>query len=1249
MPAKNPAKKAKPNYDVPSLRIGFQILESLSNQPRGRVLTELAAELNCPVSSAFRIVMALEELGLVSRDPETKQIRLTRKLLLIGQRAITETNLVEHALDIMRELRDQVVDTVLIGVREGGEVVVLDQAIGTRMFCFVSKLGYRVPAYCSAPGKAMLAFLPEKERDAVLAATKLVRFNERTITGKEELRRELAKVVQQGYAFDNAEQFEGVYCIGAGLRPRRVSRRRRLDDRADDGFGAQTTFRKSAPPSVLTRTEFQHAWDLTVGASLWKWQSVNHEGIVIMRTTQVIFTVLLLVSLSALAAVAGEDSFTIEPGGPNTVRFDAVSARFVRLAVQGKAGTQPCIDELEVYGPNSDKNLALATAGAKATASSCLEGHAAHAVAHLNDGQYGNARSWIPAESSGWAQIELPQPAMIDRVVFSRDREGHYKDRLPAALEVQVSDDGQTWKTVKQIAIARVVLAEPTYMATNEPITLEFPPCPARHVRLTINKTSGGQPCIDELEIYGPDSDKNLALASAGAKASASSCLEGYAIHRVAHLNDGQGGNDHSWIAADVSGWAQIELPATATVQRVVFARDRKGRHNDRLPRDVEVSVSLDGQHWTLVKKAVALEGLAPGRRAPGESVQRWAQRVVGTLPLEWRDGLQQRVDAARDEQDVLALLRLVEQQRELRAFPARLKLEFNPEALRRTMADLAAAYPDRFPPPGFAEQLAAYEQQLPELEKMFRSGRADEFRQAVDLARPMIAFQRRLLLANPILDFQEILILDRKTSAAREVSDWNSGGAHGMTVNWSCDFRPKNPPIAPWREDQMVALRLEAHRFPASAQGDDRPAFRTIFKAAAGHMIQHPELHFDADRLMFSMADADGAFQVFEVRIDGSGLRQVTRDTGPDVDNGDPCYLPDGRIIFNSTRLFTGVPCEDGESYVSNLCLTNADGSGTRLLTFDQESSWHPSMLNDGRVLYTRYEYANVSHQFARLLFHMNPDGTTQSEYYGSNSYWPNSIFYARAIPNHPTQVVGVVCGHHGPNKTGRLVLFDPALGRHETSGAVQTIPGYGKPVQRIVEDMLYAGDWPKFAHPWPLSDKYFLVAARLAPGTARLRHLPGRHLRHDHRGGARGRPFAAGTDPAGQTPDAAGDSRPRPAGPQGRHGLSGRRASGTGPGGRAARHDQETAGVHLQLRLPAHQPPRLWPPGHARHRRPVGTAVPAGDGSGPRGRLGPVHRAGQHAAHRAAAGRPGAGRATDAELVHGHARRSPFVRGLP
>jgi DNA-binding IclR family transcriptional regulator len=210
-----PMTTKKPKYDVPSLKTGFDLLELLSYHPRGKMLTELSETLRCPVSSTYRIAMALEDMGLVARDPETKQIRLTNKLLQIGQRAITETNLVEHALDIMRELRDRVVDTVLIGVREGTDIVVLDQIIGTRMFCFVSKLGYHVGVSCSAPGKAILAYLPDKERDEVIASITFVRHNERTITSKEKLRRELGRVVEQGYAFDDGEQFEGIYCIGA--------------------------------------------------------------------------------------------------------------------------------------------------------------------------------------------------------------------------------------------------------------------------------------------------------------------------------------------------------------------------------------------------------------------------------------------------------------------------------------------------------------------------------------------------------------------------------------------------------------------------------------------------------------------------------------------------------------------------------------------------------------------------------------------------------------------------------------------------------------------------------------------------------------------------------------------------------------------------------------------------------------------------------------------------------------------------
>ncbi len=105
---------------------------------------------------------------------------------------------------------------------------------------------------------------------------------------------------------------------------------------------------------------------------------------------------------------------------------------------------------------------------------------------------------------------------------------------------------------------------------------LSFPPQDARFVRLVIAATAGGQPCIDELEVYGEGSEENLALMP-GATASASSCLKGYTIHRIEHLNDGRYGNSHSWIAAgQVNEWAQIELPKPATVRKVVFSRSRR-------------------------------------------------------------------------------------------------------------------------------------------------------------------------------------------------------------------------------------------------------------------------------------------------------------------------------------------------------------------------------------------------------------------------------------------------------------------------------------------------------------------------------------------------------------------------------------------------------------------------------------------------------------------------------------------------
>lgn len=127
------------------------------------------------------------------------------------------------------------------------------------------------------------------------------------------------------------------------------------------------------------------------------------------------------------------------------VRFSARRARFVRVELRVNAGP-PCVDELELFGPDSEANLGLQKDGAKASASSCLSGYAIHRIEHLNDGQYGNAHSWIAVGSRDeWVQIELAKPADIARVRFARDREGHHQDRLPVRGRVTTSLDGKDW------------------------------------------------------------------------------------------------------------------------------------------------------------------------------------------------------------------------------------------------------------------------------------------------------------------------------------------------------------------------------------------------------------------------------------------------------------------------------------------------------------------------------------------------------------------------------------------------------------------------------------------------------------------------------------------------------------------------------------------------------------------------------------------------------------------------------------
>ncbi|MGB8853169.1 MAG: DUF1553 domain-containing protein [Pirellulales bacterium] len=132
----------------------------------------------------------------------------------------------------------------------------------------------------------------------------------------------------------------------------------------------------------------------------------------------------------------------------NVDAFPAVRAGFLRFTVRATTGnSQPCIDELEVFATDGTNVARTATP----TASSTLPGHEIHKLEHVNDGQYGNARSWISNEAgTGWMQLAFREPAEIHRVVWSRDRSPtpQFSDRVAIRYEVAVSNDGTTWQTV---------------------------------------------------------------------------------------------------------------------------------------------------------------------------------------------------------------------------------------------------------------------------------------------------------------------------------------------------------------------------------------------------------------------------------------------------------------------------------------------------------------------------------------------------------------------------------------------------------------------------------------------------------------------------------------------------------------------------------------------------------------------------------------------------------------------------------
>ncbi|MCL2709367.1 MAG: SUMF1/EgtB/PvdO family nonheme iron enzyme [Planctomycetaceae bacterium] len=547
-----------------------------------------------------------------------------------------------------------------------------------------------------------------------------------------------------------------------------------------------------------------------------------------------------------------------------------------------------------------------------------------------------------------------------------------------------------------------------------------FDPMETKFVRLWVDGGNNG-PCIDEMEVFAPNSEVNLALASLGVKATASSEFPNNPQHKIAHINDGRYGNPRSWIPAGNSGWIQLEFPEPATVDRVVISRDRgERRFMDRGVVALEIFVSQDGENWTSVKKT--------------------------TRFASWLDG--NNNDRPMN----------------------------TPETVRRAVLDMIQEYGDRYP--NGAQALSA----LDDFDKRFAAISADS-PEGKALQTDFATFQRVVLLANPVLDFDKILVIRGNRMAAPN--------NNFMTL----DDVPKRG----FDNELAVLSNLRAE-----------PTLTTVYRSPDGRPIGEPELHWDGRRVMFSsISSENNRWAVFEVNIDGTGLKTLTPTDQPDVDFYDSCYVPDGTIIAASNASMQGLPCLGGGGPIANLYKVDPVTKNVRQLTFDQDSAHHPVMMSDGRVMYVRWEYSDIMHYYSRILFHMNPDGTAQRELYGSGSHFPTTMKHPREIPG-TSEIIIILSGHHGRGDTGRLAIIDPAVARKypfiyrptskewgvegtkinvmpevlpaSQTGFIQEIPGYGLDVVGNVVDNMADGLTYNFVFPYPLSKNYFLVNCQIA-----------------------------------------------------------------------------------------------------------------------------------------------------------------------
>jgi hypothetical protein len=367
-----------------------------------------------------------------------------------------------------------------------------------------------------------------------------------------------------------------------------------------------------------------------------------------------------------------------------------------------------------------------------------------------------------------------------------------------------------------------------------------------------------------------------------------------------------------------------------------------------------------------------------------------------------------------------------------------------------------------------------------------------DEFQDAMDAGGQSVAgesvadrsarFQailRDLAFANPLLDFDDLLLVQRAPTAYAHMSDqylgWFSRPGGGLYV--LKDFKSDDSRL------QCLTDELPAGNILRPDLSYD--GRRVLF----AYCRYYPDLAAKADKRDKAGIPEDAFYHLYEVGIDGTGLRRLTFGKYDDMDGR---YLPDGRIVFLSTRRGQFIQCgaeaarATGEATVPDsymrcggsrerpvavytLHTMDPDGRHLQAISPFESFEWNPSVAHDGRILYARWDYVDRDSLPYMSLWSTLPDGTAAQAVYGNFTVNPMAMFEPRAVPN-SHKIVFTASAQHSFTG-GSLVLLDPRRGQDTDSAMTRLTPEVPFPESEA---------WPEtyYANPFPLSEQFYLVA---------------------------------------------------------------------------------------------------------------------------------------------------------------------------